>query len=32
MEWRTDAWEIGECVVDDPARGAFARVGTIVVR
>jgi hypothetical protein len=32
MEWRTDAWELGDCVTNDPARGAFVRVGAIVIR
>jgi uncharacterized membrane protein len=29
MGWRTDEWAVGDCVADDPARGAFVRVGTI---
>src|SRR5262249_42462977 len=31
MSWRTDAWELGDAVANDPARGAFVRVGSIDV-
>jgi hypothetical protein len=31
MEWRTDEWARGDCVADDPGRGAFVRVGSIVL-
>lgn len=29
MEWRTDEWGRGDCVANDPRRGAFFRVGSI---
>ena len=29
MSWRTDEWALGDCVANDPRRGAFVRVGSI---
>ena len=29
MAWRTDEWEVGDCVANDAARGTFVRVGSI---